>query len=146
MAICGAMTQNGSSTILTAKRGTAAEWAAANPTLQDGEYVMESDTRRMKMGDGTTAYTALKYLIEQQPTGGAAATRGVSAAMVAGVTTISTTAVTANSIILLTTQTIGTVALPKGVGVTSRVAGTSFTVKSGDATDTSTVGWMIVEP
>lgn len=77
---------------------------------------------------------------------GANAKMGVSAAMVAGTVTISTTAVTANSRIYLTPQTLGTVARPAAVGVTARTAGTSFVITSSDATDTSTVAWMIVEP
>lgn len=77
---------------------------------------------------------------------GANARMGVSAAMVAGTVTISTTAVTANSRIFLTPQTLGTIARPAAVGVTTRTAATSFVITSGDATDTSTVAWMIVEP
>lgn len=77
---------------------------------------------------------------------GSNAKMGVSAAMVAGTVTISTTAVTANSRIYLTPQTLGTVTRPAAVGVTARSAGTSFTITSSDATDTSTVAWMIVEP
>lgn len=76
---------------------------------------------------------------------GTNATMGI-ATLVAGTVTVSTTEVTANSRIHLTTQTLGTVAVPKTVGVTARSAGTSFTITSADATDTSTVAWMIVEP
>lgn len=41
------------------KRGTAAEWAAANPTLSAGEPGLETDTGNMKLGDGVTAYNSL---------------------------------------------------------------------------------------
>lgn len=41
------------------RRGTAAEWAAANPVLADGEIGFERDTRLFKIGDGVTAYNAL---------------------------------------------------------------------------------------
>lgn len=75
---------------------------------------------------------------------GTNATSG-TAVLVAGVATISNTLVTVNSIIILTPQIIGTISLPRAVGVTSRIAGTSFTIKSADATDTSTIGWLIVE-
>lgn len=77
---------------------------------------------------------------------GTNAKMGVSAAMTAGSIVISTTAVTANSRIFLTPQTLGTVLRPAAVGVTARTAGTSFTITSSDATDTSTVAWMLVEP
>lgn len=76
---------------------------------------------------------------------GANATMGV-ATLVAGTVTVNTTKVTANSRIQLTPQALGTVTSPKPVGITARVAGTSFTITSGDATDTSTVAWTIVEP
>jgi hypothetical protein len=57
---------------------------------------------------------------------------------------VSTTAVTANSRIFLTTQaSSATYGAPVAV---TRVAGTSFTIKSTTAADTSTVAWMLVEP
>lgn len=71
--------------------------------------------------------------------------RGVSA-MSLGTVTISTSAVTANSLIFLTPQTLGTVTRPVGVGVTARTPGVSFVITSQDITDTSTVSWVIFEP
>ena len=69
-----------------------------------------------------------------------------TATLVAGTKTVSTTAVTANSRIMLTVQSLGTVGVPKAVGVTARTAGTSFTITSADATDTSVVAWIMFEP
>ncbi len=43
------------------RRGTAAEWAAANPTLAAGELGYETDTGSMKIGTGTTAWSSLAY-------------------------------------------------------------------------------------
>jgi hypothetical protein len=43
------------------RRGTAAQWTAANPTLAAGEMGVESDTRKTKIGTGSTAWTALAY-------------------------------------------------------------------------------------
>ncbi len=43
------------------RRGTAAEWSAANPTLAPGELGYESDTGSFKIGDGATAWTSLSY-------------------------------------------------------------------------------------
>ncbi len=40
---------------------TAAVWTAQNPVLLAGETGVESDTRKEKIGDGTTAWTALPY-------------------------------------------------------------------------------------
>ena len=41
------------------RRGTAAEWAAANPILDEGELGFEIDTGINKVGDGLTAYENL---------------------------------------------------------------------------------------
>lgn len=65
------------------------------------------------------------------------------ATMAAGLVTVSTTAVTANSRILLTIQTPG--GTVGSVYVNTKTAGTSFQIKSTSATDTSTVAWFIYE-
>jgi len=54
-----------------------------------------------------------------------------TATLVAGTVTVSTTAVTANSRIFLTAQSLGTVSVGQGLAVSARSAGTSFTVLSG---------------
>jgi len=43
------------------RRDTAANWTAANPTLLAGEIGIESDTYKIKIGDGSTAWTSLGY-------------------------------------------------------------------------------------
>ena len=43
------------------RRGTAAEWTSANPTLAAGELGYETDTAKFKLGDGSTAWTSLDY-------------------------------------------------------------------------------------
>lgn len=43
------------------RRDTAANWTAANPTLSTGELALETDTRKFKIGNGTTAWTVLAY-------------------------------------------------------------------------------------
>lgn len=44
------------------RRGIAAQWSAADPTLGAGEIGVETDTGRMKVGDDATAWTALPYI------------------------------------------------------------------------------------
>ena len=44
------------------RRGTAAQWTSANPTLAAGEIGLESDTRKIKFGDGSTTWSSLSYL------------------------------------------------------------------------------------
>lgn len=43
------------------KRGTAAEWTSADPTLAAGEFGYETDTGKLKLGDGSTAWSTLGY-------------------------------------------------------------------------------------
>lgn len=50
---------------IQSRRGTAAAWNSANPTLADGEPGYETDSGRMKFGDGATAWTALPYQVVQ---------------------------------------------------------------------------------
>ena len=44
------------------RRDTAANWASANPVLRSGELGLETDTYKLKAGDGTSAWSALGYL------------------------------------------------------------------------------------
>lgn len=48
-------------TLLQLRRDTAANWTSANPTLLAGEIGYETDTKRQKIGDGSTAWTSLGY-------------------------------------------------------------------------------------
>ena len=43
------------------RNDTAANWTSANPTLMQGELGLETDTRKYKIGDGSTAWTSLAY-------------------------------------------------------------------------------------
>jgi hypothetical protein len=43
------------------RRGTAAQWTAANPVLAAGEIGFETDTSKFKMGNGSSVWTALTY-------------------------------------------------------------------------------------
>lgn len=80
---------------------------------------------------------------------GSNATAG-TATLTAGIVTINTTAVTANSMIFITRRSFSGLAIGM-VGVGTITAGTSFTIVSKDVDnnmvdDSSTVSWMIVEP
>jgi hypothetical protein len=43
------------------RRGTAAQWTAANTTLASGEVGVEVDTSKFKIGNGTSTWVALIY-------------------------------------------------------------------------------------
>jgi len=47
---------------LQIRHGTAAQWAAANPVLKNGEPGAETDTKKLKVGDGTTTWNSLAYV------------------------------------------------------------------------------------
>lgn len=49
------------------RRGTAAQWAAANPILGDGEIGIEKDTFVIKVGDGVHAWADLEMVFEGDP-------------------------------------------------------------------------------
>ena len=44
------------------RRDTAANWTSANPTLASGELGGETDTGKLKLGNGSTAWNSLAYL------------------------------------------------------------------------------------
>jgi len=50
--------------IIQLRRDTAANWTSANPTLAQGELGVETDTSKIKVGDGSTAWSSLSYLID----------------------------------------------------------------------------------
>lgn len=60
--------------IVQQRRGTLAALTAANEILSAGQIVFETDTNKLKVGDGTTAYNALPYIV-----GGAGGGSGGSA-------------------------------------------------------------------
>lgn len=64
--------------------------------------------------------------------------------LVGGTATVSNTSVTASTRIFLTVQSPG--GTLGAVYVSSRVAGTSFTITSLSAIDTSTIAWQLIEP
>ena len=50
--------------IIQIRRDTASNWTTANPILALGEMGAETDTSKIKIGDGTTAWASVPYLID----------------------------------------------------------------------------------
>ena len=50
--------------IIQIRRDTASNWTSANPILALGEMGAETDTSKIKIGDGVTAWTSVPYLID----------------------------------------------------------------------------------
>lgn len=67
-----------------------------------------------------------------------------SATLVGGTVTVSDTSITAATLIFLCCQTPG--GTPGFLRVSARTAGTSFTILSSSGTDTSVVGYLLIDP
>jgi Major tropism determinant N-terminal domain len=80
------------------RRGTASAWITANTVLSAGEIGFETDTLRIKIGDGTTAWTSLGYA-----SGGSSY---ATTATAAGTTTLTATSAYAQFFTGSTTQTV----------------------------------------
>lgn len=53
--------------IIQIRRDTAANWTAVNPILAQGEFGVETDTLKLKIGDGTSPWTGLRYYHSGSP-------------------------------------------------------------------------------
>jgi len=90
-------------TQIQARRGTAAQWTSANPTLAAGEWGYETDTGKVKIGNGSTVWNSLGYTGAGDIEGVTAGT-GISGGGTSGTVTVSIdTSVTAD---LTTAQTL----------------------------------------
>lgn len=48
--------------LIQTRRDSAANWTSVNPVLGSGEFGFENEGRRVKVGDGSTPWTSLRYL------------------------------------------------------------------------------------
>jgi hypothetical protein len=97
------------------------------PVLLDGNVDVQTAGRGLKVAEGANAK------------------QGV-ATLAAGTVVVANTAVTANSRIMLTCQSLGTVVAPSALCVSARTPGTSFTILASQNTDTSVIAYEIFEP
>lgn len=54
-------------TLIQLRHDTASRWTSVNPTLAEGEIGIETDTGKIKVGDGTTAWNSLAYFAGVSP-------------------------------------------------------------------------------
>jgi hypothetical protein len=103
------------------RRDTAANWTSANPTLLAGEIGIESDTNKIKIGTGSTAWTSLAYRPWSQ----------VSAYPLVNADIASAAAIAGSKIVAATTSVVGAVQLSDSTNTTSSVlAATPTAVKA----------------
>lgn len=115
------------------RRDTAANWTAANPTLASGQPGWETDTQKLKVGDGATAWASLAYF---SPGGGGGS---YSYTVTTRAATYTETATSGDQVVLVTGAAV-VVTLPTAVGNAARftfkltVAGTMTLNASGGQT------------
>ena len=99
------------------RRGTAASWTSINPVLAAGEQGYETDTGKIKYGDGTTAWASLAY-----PGGGGVSTVSVVSAngFAGSVATATTTPA-----ITLSTSVTG-ILKGNGTSISAATSGTDY--------------------
>jgi Major tropism determinant N-terminal domain len=124
------------------RRGTAAQWTSANPTLASGEIGIETDTKKEKVGDGTTAWNSLGYF---NVNGISFGTTGLTpSTSTSGNVTVAGTLVVANGGTGLTTIPAGNVVIGNGTsalyGVAPGTAGNVLTSIAGVWTSNAAVG------
>lgn len=126
------------------RRDTAANWTAANPVLALGEPGLETDTRRVKYGDGTTAWNSLSYsrgTVEWgQITGTLSAQTDLQAALDAKQDTITAAALTKtdDTNVTLTLGGSPSTALLAGVSLALGWSGQLSVARGGTGTSTAT--------
>ncbi len=125
------------------RRDTAANWTSSNPVLSLGEAGVETDTLKWKVGDGSTVWASLDYML-----GGATGSTvyAGTAILASGSVTVAATWVTPDTVIVVTPQTDDASARQLYVDPTNIVDATSFDISSSDGSDARTVFWMASEP
>lgn len=117
------------------RSGNTADWAAG-PTLDPGEIGINTQTGELKLGDGATAFASLPAQ------GGGRTLKGVATLAGGTVTVSGLTGVTANSVVQVTTKTLGTVTVASAFRA---APGTDqVVITASQATDTSVVMYTVI--
>lgn len=107
--------------LIQVRRDTAANWASVNPILASGEHGFETDTGKFKIGNGSTAWSALLYATDASEITGTTLPANVVSSSLTSVGTLASLAVT-NDI------TRGGVSLPRGVMAYNSVTSSDTTI------------------
>ncbi|UOK18351.1 minor tail protein [Arthrobacter phage BruhMoment] len=107
-------------TVIQSRRGTAAQWTTANPTLAVGEFGYETDTDRLKIGNGSALWNVLPYWDDKS----APAVHTHTASQISDSTAIGRTVLTAaDAAAVRTAIGAGTSSLVIGTGAGNAMAG-----------------------
>jgi hypothetical protein len=95
-------------TQIQVRRGTASQWTSTNPTLGAGEFGFETDTNKLKCGNGSTAWNSLTYINNDGDITGVTAGTGITGGGTSGTVSIAidSTVATLTGTQTLTNKTI----------------------------------------
>ena len=134
--------------LIQLRRDTAANWTSTNPTLASGEMGLETDTNLFKIGDGSTAWSALLYQTAKISTVTKTAT-GTLALTDAG-KVVETSVATANNLTVPTNASVGfpvgtqILVIQVGAGQTTLVDGAGVTLNAKSSNLKITGQWSAV--
>jgi hypothetical protein len=116
--------------VIQIKRGTASAWTSANTVLAAGEVGFETDTKKMKVGDGSTAWTSLTYTVTDGDISAVTAGTGLSGGGNSGAVTLAVD--TATVATLTGTQTLTNKTIAATSNTITGVINNTLTTTTGD--------------
>lgn len=105
--------------LIQVRRDTAANWTSTNPTLEAGEIGFETDTGKLKVGTGSTAWTSLLYATDASDITGATLASNVTASSLTSVGTLGSLAVSGDVAVDTNTLKVDSSNNRVGVGTSS---------------------------
>ncbi len=131
--------------VIQVKRGTASAWTSANTVLAAGEVGFETDTKKMKVGDGSTAWTSLGYTVTDGDISGVTAGTGLSGGGNSGAVTLSidSTVATLTGTQTLTNKTLTSPGITGGTLVNTVIKGLEEDVNVVASAATGTINFDV---
>lgn len=114
-------------TQIQVRRGTAAQWTSANPTLAAGEWGYETDTNKGKIGNGSTAWNSLPYILGVGDIDGVTAGTGLTGGGTSGTVTL---AIDSSVVTLSGSQVLSNKTLSGSSNTLSNIGNSSLTNSS----------------
>lgn len=118
--------------LIQVRRDTAANWTSVNPTLASGEIGLETDTGKLKIGTGSTAWTSLLYVADASYITGTALASNVVTSSLTTIGTLGSLNVSGNAVIsgnvTVDTNTLKVDSTNNRVGVNTTSPGTALDV------------------